>query len=397
MTNSRSSGIERNMIIIFGVTLIAVMGISSITPAFPGIIKYFGISTQQVGWLIAAFTLPGIFLTPVSGILADRFGRKLVLVPSLFIFGIAGFMCSFMRDFHLLLVFLFIEGIGAAGLSSINITLIGDLYAGEKRTALMGYNASILSIGTAAYPALGGFIAVFGWQYIFYLPLLAIPLAIFVIFGLNNPEPKDHQGIGEYFRRIWKSINKSSVWGFFLVNMLVFVLLYGAYLTYFPILLSERLDASSVQIGMMMSIMSLVTAATSSQLGRISKRFRSKTILLSGATFYFLAMLSLLFSQSWTQVVVSVMVFGLGHGLLLPSIQNLLVGFASIKERAAFMSVNSMVLRIGQTIGPLLIGVFYAIGSLQGSFIAGAVVAMMMFLAVAGMVKGSEAKEGLKG
>ncbi|MDP2113617.1 MAG: MFS transporter, partial [Bacteroidota bacterium] len=355
--------------------------------AFPGIIKYFGISTQQVGWLIAAFTLPGIFLTPVSGILADRFGRKLVLVPSLFIFGIGGFMCSFMRDFHLLLVFLFIEGIGAAGLSSINITLIGDLYSGEKRTALMGYNASILSIGTAAYPALGGFIAVFGWQYIFYLPLLAIPLAIFVIFGLNNPEPKDHQGVGEYFLRIWKSINQPSVWGLFLVNMLVFVLLYGPYLTYFPILLSERLQASSVQIGMMMSIMSLVTASTSSQLGRINKRFRSKTILLLGTTFYFLAMLSLLFSQSWVQVVVSVMVFGLGHGLLLPSIQNLLVGLASIKERAAFMSVNSMVLRIGQTIGPLLIGVFYAIGSLQGSFIAGAVVAMMMFLAVAGMVK----------
>jgi len=397
MTNPSSSGIERNMIIIFGITLIAVMGISSITPAFPGIIKYFGISTQQVGWLIAAFTLPGIFLTPVSGILSDRFGRKLVLVPSLFIFGIAGFICSFMRDFHLLLVFLFIEGIGAAGLSSINITLIGDLYSGEKRTALMGYNASILSIGTAAYPALGGFIAVFGWQYIFYLPLLAIPLAFFVIFGLNNPEPKDHQGIGEYFRRIWKSINQRSVWGLFLVNMLVFVLLYGAYLTYFPILLSERLQATSVHIGMMMSIMSLVTAATSSQLGRLNKRFRSKTILLLGTAFYFLAMISLLLSQSWAQVVVSVMVFGLGHGLLLPSIQNLLVGFASIKERAAFMSVNSMVLRIGQTIGPLLIGVFYAIGSLQGSFIAGAVVAMMMFLAVAGMVKGTNAIPGGKG
>lgn len=387
MAGQQNMGIEKNMIIIFGVTLIAVMGIASITPAFPGIIKYFGISTQQVGWLIAAFTLPGIFLTPVSGILADRFGRKLVLVPSLFIFGIAGFLCSFMRDFNLLLLFLFIEGIGAAGLSSINITLIGDLYSGEKRTALMGYNASILSIGTAAYPALGGFIAVFGWQYIFYLPLLAIPLAIFVIFGLNNPEPKDHQGIGEYFRRIWKSINQRSVWGLFLVNMLVFVLLYGAYLTYFPILLSERLEASSVHIGLMMSVMSLVTAATSSQLGRINKRFQSKTILLLGAAFYFLSMLSLLISQNWIQVIVSIAIFGLGHGLLIPSIQNLLVGFASIKERAAFMSVNSMVLRIGQTVGPLLIGVFYTIGSLQASFIAGAVVAMVMFGVIAGMVK----------
>jgi MFS transporter, ACDE family, multidrug resistance protein len=391
MSNQSSFSPEKNVIIIFGVTLIAVMGISSITPAFPGIIKYFGISTQQVGWLIAAFTLPGIFLTPVTGIMADRFGRKLVLVPSLFVFGIAGFLCSFMRDFHSLLALLFVEGIGASGLSSINITLIGDLYSGEKRTALMGYNASILSIGTAAYPALGGFIAVFGWQYIFYMPLLAIPLGIFVIFGLNNPEPKDHQDIGEYFRRIWKNINQRSVWGLFLTNMLVFVLLYGAYLTYFPILLSERLHASSVHIGLMMSVMSLVTATTSSQLGRINQRLSSKTILLLGAGFYFLSMLSLLFCQSWIQVAVSVMVFGLGHGLLVPSIQNLLVGFASIKERAAFMSVNSMVLRIGQTTGPLVIGVFYAFGRLQGSFIAGASVAVIMFGTV-GLMVGKKSK-----
>lgn len=387
MTSQPALRIEKNVIIIFGITLIAVMGISSITPAFPGIIRYFGISTHQVGWLIAAFTLPGVFLTPVTGILADRLGRKLVLVPSLFIFGIAGFLCSFTRDFHSLLFFLFLEGIGAAGLSSINITLIGDLYSGEKRTALMGYNASILSIGTAAYPALGGFIAALGWQYIFYLPLLAIPLGIFVIFGLTNPEPKDHRKMSEYFRQIWEKINQRSVWGLFLVNMLVFVLLYGAYLTYFPILLSERLNATSVHIGLTMSVMSLVTAATSSQLGHINKKFRSKTILLFGVSFYFLSMLLLLVSQSWIQVVVSVMVFGLGHGLLIPSVQNLLVGFASIKERAAFMSVSSMVLRVGQTIGPLLIGVFYSVGGLQGSFVAGAVVAMMMFGVVAGMVE----------
>lgn len=380
-------GVEKNRTIIFGVTLIAVMGIASITPAFPGIIKYFGISTQQVGWLIAAFTLPGVFLTPVTGVLADRFGRKLVLVPSLFIFGIAGFLCSFMRDFHSLLVLLFVEGIGASGLSSINITLIGDLYSGEKRTALMGYNASILSIGTAAYPALGGFIAAFGWQYIFYLPLLAIPLGIFVIFGLNNPEPKDHQTLSEYFRRIWKSINQSSVWGLFIVNLLLFVILYGAYLTYFPILLSERLQATSVHIGLLMSVMSLITAIMSSQLGRLNRLLRARTLLLVGVSFYLLSMLSLLFANAWWQVAVSVIIFGLGHGLMVPSVQNILVGYTSIKERAAFMSFNSMILRIGQTLGPLVVGIFYSIGGLQGAFLTGVGVAVIMFLVISVLVR----------
>lgn len=393
MSGQKSFFLERNVLIIFGVTLIAVMGISSITPAFPGIIKYFGISIQQVGWLIAAFTLPGIFLTPVTGILADRIGRKLVLIPSLLVFGIAGFLCSFMTDFHSLLALLFIQGIGASSLSSINITLIGDLYTGEKRTALMGYNASILSIGTAAYPAIGGLIATFGWQYIFYLPLLAIPLALYVWLGLDNPEPKDPQSIGEYFKRIWKNINQSSVWGLFLVNMLVFVLLYGAYLTYFPIMLSERLQATSVQIGLSMSVMSLVTAATASQLGRLNMLLKPRYLLMIGAGFYMLSMLTLLIATSWAYVVIAVVLFGLGHGMMIPSIQNLLVGFASIKERAAFMSFNSMVLRIGQTLGPLVVGIFYAFGGLEASFLTGASVAFVMAGVVAAMVRGEGAKK----
>ena len=315
MANRISFGVEKNMIIIFGVTLIAVMGISSITPAFPGIIKYFGISARQVGLLITAFTLPGIFLTPLTGILADRLGRKTVLIPSLFIFGIAGFACSLMKDFNSLLVLLFIEGIGASGLSSINITLIGDFFQGEKRTTLMGYNASILSIGTATYPAIGGFIAQWGWQYIFYLPLLAIPLGIFVLFALESSGTQNTQPIPDYFKRVWKTVNQRSVWGLLVINLLIFVLLYGSYLTYFPIMMSERMQATSVQIGFMMSIMSLVTAGMSSQLGRISRQLATRTLLAIGSGFYFISMLILWRANNWVLVAFSVVFLDLDMGL----------------------------------------------------------------------------------
>ena len=52
-------------------------------------------------------------------------------------------------------------------------------------------------------------------------------------------------------------------------------------------------------------------------------------------------------------------------------------GFAPLEQRAAFMSMNSMVLRGGQTIGPPLIGIFYAMGGVEPAFLAGSVLALI--------------------
>lgn len=378
---------NKNLYIIFGVTLVAVMGVASITPAFPSIINYFQITTQQVGWLIASFTLPGIFLTPVTGVLADRIGRKLILVPSLFVFGLAGFACVFTHDFDTLLVLRFIQGIGASSLATINITLIGDIFTGEKRVAAMGFNASVLSIGTATYPAIGGLLTVLGWPYVFVLPLLAIPLGIWVIYGLKNPEPKNRMGLKEYFGNVWKSVNKPIVWGLFISNILVFVILYGSYLTYFPIMLEERFGANSVIIGAAMSVMSLITAFVSSQLPRVNRLLKERSQLLVAATLYFTSLLVVSVAFGWGMVVLALILFGAGHGIIIPSIQNMLVSMASIQERAAFMSLNSMVLRVGQTIGPLVVGLFYALGGLTASFLGGAGAAVIMFVLILIFVK----------
>ena len=373
---------NNNIYIIFSVTLIAMMGVASITPAFPDIIAHFKINPQQVGGLIVAFTLPGIFLTPVTGTLADRYGRKLILVPSLFLFGIAGISCMFAPSFFWLLVLRFIQGIGASSLSSLNITLVGDLFSGETRTKVMGYNASVLSIGTATYPALGGAIAVFGWQFIFILPILAIPLGIWIIKGLNNPEPKNKTKLKDYFSRVWKTINQKNVWVILMLSVILFIILYGTYLTYFPLMMKTRFGSESYTIGLMMSLMSVTTAIVSSRLSWISKKITIKQQLIIGSLSYFFSTLLMMIAQSYGILIVSVMIFGVGHGVIIPSVQNLLVGFASIQERGAFMSVNSMVLRMGQTLGPLIVGIFYSLKGLGAAFGAGAGLALLMFLII---------------
>ena len=63
--NKEKSIIDTNLQIIFAVTLMAVLGVSTISPALPEIERGFGISEQAVGLLIAVFTLPGVLLTPI--------------------------------------------------------------------------------------------------------------------------------------------------------------------------------------------------------------------------------------------------------------------------------------------------------------------------------------------
>ncbi len=377
---------DKNIYIIFSITMLAIMGVASLTPAFPEIIREFDISAEEIGLLITVFTLPGVILSPLMGALADRLGRKAILIPSIFVFGISGFLCGFMTEYSHILILRFIQGTGAVALGMINITLVGDIYTGNKRATAMGYNASVLNVGTAAYPAIGGALAVIAWNYPFYLPLLAIPIGLFVIFRLNNPEPYKKQSFIEYLRNTWVSINKRDVWALFVINILVFIILYGSLLTFFPLFLEENFQANALQIGMIMSVMSVITAFISAQLGKLSRRFSSRTLLIYSALSYLLSMLIIPASNSWIMILVAITFFAIGHGLLLPNIFNLLVGYATINERAGFMSINSMVLRIGQTVGPLFVALVYNLRGINATFIAGAVVAGLMILIILTMI-----------
>lgn len=363
------------------------MGVASIAPALPKMARVLEVSNEQIGLLITAFTLPGIFLTPVLGVFADRIGRKAILVPSLFIFGIAGTACAFAADFSWLLILRFLQGIGGASLGALNVTLIGDLYDGNRRATAMGYNGSVLSVGTASYPAIGGGLALLGWYFPFYLSLAAIPIGMFVIKALKSPAPDNGKDLRLYFGDVWNSLKSTKVLGLFTANFLTFIILYGGYLTFFPILLDEEFQQSSLIIGIMLSGSSVITAVTSSQLGKLAGRFTEPNLIMAASILYFGVFSAIPFIENIWTLSLPIMVFGFAQGINIPSILNLLTHQAPTEYRAAFLSVNWTVLRSGQALGPFLLGLIYTLGGLTFTFLFTAGIAVLFLFVALLLVK----------
>jgi len=382
---------DHNLHVLFGVTLMAVLGVTSITPAFPEIVETFGITSGQVGLLITFFTVPGVVLTPVLGILSDRYGRKAILTPALIGFGIAGGLCAFVGDFQLLLLLRFVQGMGAAALGTLNVTVIGDIYAGRELSAALGYNSSILSIATAAYPGLGGLLATFGWFYPFLLPFLAVPIGFLVLYSLNNPEPENDQRLKDFLKdeldNIWGRLKSFRVLGVLCASLVSFVILFGPQLAYLPILMNERFGAPSYVIGGTLSAASLTTALISSQLGRLTGYFAERSLLRTAFVLYAIALVAASLVPGLWLLLIPVVVLGFANGINIPTIFSLLNEYAPSENRGAFLSINGMILRLGQTVGPLFMSGIAASLSLTGAYLASAALAAAMFFVALAFVR----------
>ncbi len=342
---------DRNLIAIFGITLIGIIGVSILSPAFPEIKRGLGISDFEVAMLVTAFTLPGTFLAPLIGVLADRIGRKKVVVPCLLLFGIAGSACAFV-DYKLMLILRFLQGIGGSALTSLAVTLIGDLYDGLERAKVLGYNAGILSLGLAGFPFLGGVLADVNWKLPFLMFSLAIPVGLMAL-GIDYPSISDDRSLKRYFAESLALLRSKKVLVGFLSGCTVFVITYGAITIYLSFLLEERFGLTPGFRGIIIALTFVFVAVIASNLGYFVKRFGETRTVIMGFLSYALSLIIIPFAPNIVVISLAMLIFGFGHGTVLPALQNLVVSIAPTENRAVVTSTYSSMIRIGQTIGPI--------------------------------------------
>ena len=145
-----------------------------------------GFSLQA--WATTAFLITSTISTPLYGKLSDMYGRKPFILFAITVFIVGSALCGLAQSMYELAAFRAIQGIGAGGLFSLALAIIGDIVPPRERAKYQGYFLAVFGTSSVLGPLLGGFFAgtqtilgVSGWRWIFYINIPIAAAAMIVV------------------------------------------------------------------------------------------------------------------------------------------------------------------------------------------------------------------------
>ncbi|MFF5662245.1 MFS transporter [Streptomyces griseofuscus] len=143
-----------------------------------------GLSAQA--WVTTAYLITSTISTPLYGKLSDLYGRKPFFLAAITIFIAGSAACSFATSMNELSAFRAFQGIGAGGLMSLALAIIGDIVPPRERARYQGYMLAMFGSSSVLGPLIGGFLAgrssilaIAGWRWVF---LVNVPVGIIALF-----------------------------------------------------------------------------------------------------------------------------------------------------------------------------------------------------------------------
>lgn len=360
------------------VSFVATFGSYAASPALPSIVSGVGVAEADVGLVMAAYTLPAIFLLPVTGVLTDMYGRRTVLLPSLVVFGLAGVAIAFVDSFLAILALRVVQGIGGAALIPVAITLIGDLYTGEIGSAAQGLRLSANGISSIALPAVAGFLAGIAWYHPFLLYAVALPTA--VLAYVYVPETLDSTGttslvaeVREYANAVRIEMTDADM-AILLVGGFAQGFSYYALLTYVPLFAVDSLGATVFLAGMVLAARGIARIVLSPATGTLLQYVSRRTALTGSlaVTALGLGLIGVSSSILWLGVLVAI--FGIGDALFTPVHRDAITDLASEQRRGGVVSGMLILRQLGSTLSPPAFGLVLVFADFTTLFVLAAVV-----------------------
>jgi MFS family permease len=377
-TTAEWPGRRPQPVLIWAITLSGITANTLIAPVLPDIIEEFGRPDAAAGLVVAAASLPGVVAAPVIGVLADRLGRRRVVVPCLVIFGVASALAVGAPGYWVLVVARLLMGFGSAGLINLAVVLIGDHWSGQERVRQVGRNAAVLTAGLAVLPPLAGLLGMLGtWRLSQAPSVLALVTAWVAWVELDDVRPPHAEStLGSQLRDAASTLRSPTMAATILSGFLIFVMIFGLFLTVLPVHLQRAFGLDAGARGLLLAAPALSATVVSLNLARLRERLGLRTLLVSGAALFGVALAITGWASSVLGVLVGLLLYGTAEGFTVPSLQEITAARAPAAQRGTVLAVWVAAVRLGQASGPLVFAAVFAAVGTGEALVLGALVSL---------------------
>lgn len=385
-----------SLVSVFAISGTAALGTNAVPVTLPGVRETFGLTEPEIGLVMSAFSLAVLVTIPLISVLADLYGRRAVVIPSLVLLGVAGIATLGVADYRVLLVLRVVQGVGFAGTLPLTPALTGDLYTGADGSAAQGIRSGLNGLASAVAPIVAGLLTVYAWQYPFLLFALALPVAVLVY--RYYPDPVDERGrdgrggtvaseLGAYGQSI-RSAADGTLALLFAGGFTLFFLKAGLR-TFLPVFVVTGLGSTVVAAGTVLGVYGGTRVVVSPLAGSIMLRFGRKGAMTLGVGLAAVGVASIPFALNLWLLAGAVCCFAVGEATLNPVVNDAVATFAADDQRAGIMSGLQICKNGALAVAPAAMGAIIAAAGFASAFGVAAALALGYGLVVVGWFRPS--------
>ncbi|MFC7010006.1 MFS transporter [Halalkalicoccus salilacus] len=349
-------------------------------PIVPAIQSSLDVSESLAGLIITTHGALIVLVSPIAGTLIDRVGPRRPFIAGLLLYAAGGGAGLIIDSFIPLLISRAVLGVGVAFIYSGITVLIYDLYEGQRMNRALGLRSSANSVGGVVWPLIGGALGTLSWQAPFGVYLIALPLGLLAVVtvpetGRSKDTTRARSGTGiagvaAILRR------RPALLSVYVLYFAANAFLYSI-VVFYPQLLAELGITSSLSISLYLSANGVAGGISAAIYDRLVARTSRHVLVAIALLLWVGAFIGATLANSALTAVPTVVVFGLGQGLVFPSAFAWIEALAPTDRQGQFSSYLASSGYTGQFLSPVLFGLVVPLFGIRGVFGAAALIATL--------------------
>ncbi len=362
------------------------------SPVLPLFAAHLGADPAGVGLVAAISAFAGVAFSVPAGILADRFGKKRVLLVSAIVFATAPFGYPWVTTMWQLALVRFYHGLATAIFLPVAMALVSTLSHKERGEKLGWFSTATLA-GRFMAPVVGGSIlgyfslaSAFSYQVVY--GVCGVAGVITLLLALWLPVPEEAEGPSQSWEETFRLFKAVAVNRKILLTCLVeaaILFAYGTFETFLP-LYAVKNGLTAAQVGIFLSGQIIVLALSKPIMGRFSDTHGRQPQIVTGGVLGAASIAGFAWVTSFIPLLLCSIAFGLALAIVTSATSAYIADLSSQQARGSAMGILGAIMDIGHTSGPLLSGVVAASFGYERSFLGAGVVllavAALFFLTI---------------